>query len=86
MFLQEIEKYLKLVHQKEKLRGEAQKANNGKKHTHARHPQEIPSSDSLNEAVVRKEIADYEENENKASGKRKPKWSKTIGGKQDNWY
>ncbi|XP_078318256.1 inactive serine/threonine-protein kinase TEX14-like isoform X2 [Crassostrea virginica] len=81
---QEIEKYLKLVHQKEKLRGEAQKANNGKKHTHARHPQEIPSSDSLNEAVVRKEIADYEENENKASGKRKPKWSKTIGGKQDN--
>ncbi|XP_065923799.1 uncharacterized protein [Magallana gigas] len=81
---QEISKYLKMVHQKEKFRSEHKKTANGKRHKHFGKPQESASSDSLNETVLRKEMADYDEVENKTSGKRKPKWSKTLEGKHDN--
>lgn len=74
-----------MVHQKEKFRSDHHKTANGKRHKHSRMPQETASSDSLNETVLRKEVAEYDEVENKTSGKRKPKWSKTLEGKHDNW-
>lgn len=73
-----------MVHQKEKFRSEHKKTANGKRHEHFGKPQESASSDSLNETVLRKEMADYDEVGNKTSGKRKPKWSKTLEGKHDN--
>lgn len=71
-----------MVHQKEKFRSEHQNTAHGKRHKHFGKPQETASSDSLNETVLKKEVAEYDEVENKTSGKRK--WSKTLEGKHDN--